>query len=52
MIKTNKTVALTDSFGKVKLYIGKTESKKYKIVAGSGISPLIIFAVFIVLIES
>lgn len=52
LIKTRKTMTLTDSNGVIKVYIGKTESRRYKIFAGSGINPLLIFAIFIVMIES
>lgn len=45
-------MALIDNNGVIKVYIGKTSSKKYKIFAGSGISPLLAFAIFIVMIES
>lgn len=45
-------MALIDSNGVIKAYIGKTQSRRYKIYAGSGISPLLIFAAFIVMIES
>jgi hypothetical protein len=52
LVKTKKTIALEDRSGELKLYIGKIESKKYRIIAGSDISPMLIFSLFIVLVES
>ena len=52
LIKTKKTIVLMDKYDQVKLFIGKTASKKYKIIAGSGISPLLIFAFFIVMVDN
>ena len=51
LVKTNKTITLKDRDGQIKLYIGKKESKRYRIIGGSGISPLLIFAFFIVMVD-
>lgn len=50
LIKTRKSVALVDKFGAIKVYIGKTASRRYKIFAGPGMSPFLVFAIFIVMI--
>lgn len=52
LVKTNKSIAMKDLRGNVKLYIGKLESKRYKIIVGAGVSPMLVFAVLIIMIES
>jgi hypothetical protein len=50
LIETKKTLVLKNSEDSIKLYIGKLQSKRCKMIAGSGISPIIAFATLIVLI--
>ena len=52
LVKTKKSIVMKDRQDNVKLYIGKLESKRYKIIAGAGVSPMLVFALLIVMIES
>lgn len=52
LIPTKKSISLMDRQGWLKLYTGKVESNRYRMYVGSGVSPLIAFATFMVLYES
>jgi hypothetical protein len=45
--KSKKTISFKNKEGELKLFIGKKQSKLYKVVAGSGLSPIQVFSILI-----
>ena len=49
---SKKSMEFKNYHGDTKLIIGKKGSKRYKIIAGSGLSPIQVFALLIVQVET